>query len=148
MSRSELSLIYLLLVFLLACMPLRAQEATPQATPSRAEKREVVQAYTLPPEKYEQAIAFSETRWVLHFLGVAYAVAVLLILMALKVAPKFRDWAESLSRRRFIQALVFVPLLLLTFDLLNLPLDIYRQHLQLHYHLSVENWGSWFWDWA
>lgn len=149
MSLSKLSLACLFLIFLTACVSLRAQgEAAPQPSPSTSEKRETIQAYTLPPEKYEQAIAFSRTRWALHFLGVAYALVLLLILLMLKVAPKFRDWAESLSRRRFVQALVFVPLLLLTFDLLNLPLDIYRQHLQLHYHQSIESWGSWFWDWA
>ena len=107
-----------------------------------------MQAYTLPPEKYEKAIAFSRTRWALHFLGVAYALVLLLVLLLLKVAPRFRDWAEHVSRSRFVQALIFAPLFLLTFDMLNLPLDIYRQHLQLHYELSVQSWGSWFWDWT
>src|SRR2546423_8386324 len=157
MSRSQLSLTCLLLLFLITCASVRAQtqspsvpraEATPQATLSPAEKRPSVQAYTLPPEKYEQAIAFSRARWALHFVGVAYSLALLLILLALKVAPKFRDWAEAVSRYRFVQALIFVPLLLLTLDVLNLPLDIYRQHLQLHYNQSVQSWGSWLWDWT
>lgn len=159
MSRSQLSLVCLLSLLLMACVPLRAQtrppataaqgEASPQATSSPAEKRGGAQeAYTLPPEKYEQAIVFSRTRWALHFIGVAYGLLLLLALLALKVAPLFRNWAEAVSRRRFVQALVFVPLLLLTFDLLNLPLDIYRQHLQLRYNQSVESWGGWFWDWT
>ena len=158
MSRSHLSLTCLLLLFLVTCASLRAQEgqspvlprvdATPQTTSSPAEKRTAVQAYTLPPEKYEKAIAFSQTRWALHFIGVAYGLALLLILLSLRVAPLFRNLAESVSRRRFLQAIVFVPLLLVTFDLLYLPLDIYRQHLQLRYEQSVQSWGGWFWDWT
>ncbi|HEX8650041.1 MAG TPA: M48 family metallopeptidase [Pyrinomonadaceae bacterium] len=150
MSRFQLSLACLLFIFLPGCMSLRAQTTatTPRATSSPAEKRGGVQAYTLPPEKYEQAIVFSRTRWALHFIGVAYSLVLLLALLALKVAPLFRNWAEAVSRRRFVQALVFVPLLLLTFDLLHLPLDIYRQHLQLRYNQSIESWGGWFWDWT
>jgi STE24 endopeptidase len=153
MSRSQLSLACLLLLLLISCASLRAQTPSPvsspaQATPSPAEKRPSAQAYTLPPEKYEKAIAFSRTRWALHFLGVAYALVLLLALLSLKVAPRFRDWAEHASRHRFVQALIFAPLFLLTFDVLNLPLDIYRQHLQLYYELSVQGWGSWFWDWT
>jgi Zn-dependent protease with chaperone function len=52
------------------------------------------------------------------------------------------------SRRRFVQALVFAPLMLLTLDLLSLPVSIYGHHLQVQYGLSVQSWPSWFWDWT
>jgi STE24 endopeptidase len=160
MNRSQIPLARLLLFFVIVFLvspSLRAQtrpatstqgEATPQATQSPAEKGREIKAYTLPPEKYEKAIAFSRARWALHFFGVAYALALLLLILALRIAPVFRNWAEAVSRRRFVQAIIFVPLLLLTFDVLNLPLDIYRQHLQLRYDQSVESWGAWFWDWT
>src|SRR5260370_6817450 len=39
-----------------------------------------------------------------------------------------------------------VPLFLLTLDLLNLPLDAYHHSISRQYGLSVQGWGSWFWD--
>ena len=72
----------------------------------------------------------------------------LLAILLFGLAAKFRDWAEAASRRRFIQAVIFVPLLLMGNDLLNLPLGIYGQHLELVFHQSIQSWPSWFWDWT
>ena len=123
----------------------RPSASVPSSSGS-VEKQEV-KGYTLSPEKYEKAVAYSRTQYRLHFLGAAYSLLVLLVILALRIAPLFRDWAEGFSRRRFIQAIVFVPLLLLAFDALKLPLDGYHHYLAVHYEISVQGWGSWFWDW-
>ena len=107
-----------------------------------------VKNYTLPPDKYEKAVAYSRTQYALHFIGVAYSLLVLLVILSLRIAPIFRDWAERVSHRRFVQAVVFVPLLLLTCDALALPLAAYNHHLDVRYDISVQSWGSWFWDWS
>ena len=107
-----------------------------------------VKNYTLPPDKYEKAVAYSRTQYALHFIGVAYSLLVLLVILSLRIAPIFRDWAERVSHRRFVQAVVFVPLLLLTCDVLALPLAAYNHHLDVRYDISVQSWGSWFWDWS
>jgi Zn-dependent protease with chaperone function len=112
------------------------------------EKKQQVNSYTLPPGKYEKAVAYSRTGYALHFVGVAYSLLVLLAILALRIAPMFRDWAERVSPRRFVQAIVFVPLLLLTCNTLQLPLDAYSHHLAVAYEISVQGWGSWLWDWA
>jgi len=39
-------------------------------------------------------------------------------------------------------------LLLLTIDVLDLPLGIYAQHLELRFDQSVQSWASWLWDWT
>ena len=121
------------------------QASTPE---SASVQKQPVKNYTLSPEKYEKAVAYSRATYRLHFLGAAYSLALLLIILSLRLSPLFRDWAERVSRRRFIQAIVFVPLLLITFDLLKSPLDAYRHHLNVHYAISVQGWGSWAWDWA
>jgi STE24 endopeptidase len=123
------------------------QPSAPAASSSGSVEKQEVKNYTLSPEKYEKAVAYSRTQYRLHFLGIAYSLLVLLIILALRIAPLFRDWAERFSRRRFIQAIVFVPLLLLAFDALKFPLDAYHHHLAVHYEISVQGWGSWFWDW-
>ena len=64
----------------------------------------------------------------------------------LGIAAKYRDWAERVSKHRFVQALIFVPLFMLTLTVLGLPLDAYQQHISRQYGLSVQGWGSWFGD--
>ncbi len=105
-------------------------------------------AYTLPPDKYEKAVAFSRAKYRLYFVDAAYGVVILLLLLNWRVAPKYRDWAERVSRFRFVQAWVFAPLFLLTVAVLGLPTEIYRQWLSLKYEQSIQGWGSWSLDWA
>jgi Zn-dependent protease with chaperone function len=54
--------------------------------------------------------------------------------------------AVSVSGSRWAQGYLFSFLLLLTTTLLMLPLDMYGHHASLAYGLSVQGWGSWFWD--
>jgi hypothetical protein len=124
-----------------------AAQAPPPSTAPAAPQKEV-KTYTLPPEKLAKAIEFSRARNRLHFASVAWSVLVLLGILACKVAPRFRDWAERTSQRRILQAYIFTPLLLLTLDILGLPLALYSQHLELKYEQSVQSWDSWFWDWT
>ena len=123
------------------------QSSTP-ASESASVQKQTVKSYTLSPERYEKAVEYSRATYRLHFLGAAYSLALLLLILSLRLAPLFRDWAEGVSRRRFIQAIVFVPLLLFTFDILKGPLDAYRHHVAVRYAISVQGWGSWAWDWA
>ena len=104
--------------------------------------------YKLSPEKREKAIAYARARYRLHFVSFLWSVLVLVAIIALRLGPRFRDRAESLSRRRFWQAAVFVPLLLVTQTVLELPTAAYGQHLALVYDQSVQHWGSWLWDQA
>ena len=80
--------------------------------------------------------------------GTLYGLGVLALMLATRIAPRCRDVAERVSRRRVVQALVFAPLLLVTLDVLTLPVSLYGHHLQVQYGLSVQGWASWFWDWT
>jgi STE24 endopeptidase len=126
--------------------PPSSEHSISPSSPS-IEKQQVT-SYTLPPDKYEKAVSYSRTQYRLHFVGVAYSLLLLFIILSLRIAPVLRDWAEAVSLRRFVQALVFVPLLLLTLDALTFPLDAYEHHLAVHYEISVQSWGSWLWDWT
>jgi len=139
------SLLFALLAFAPAA---GAQSAVPPiATPAPAEARDV-RSYTLSPERREKAVAYSRAKYRLHFAGFAWGVAVLVLIVALRVAPRFRDLAEKASRRRFVQALVFVPLLFLVVEVSALPIDLYRHHLARVYDQSVQTFGSWLQDWG
>src|SRR6185369_5525458 len=116
--------------------------------PATSIQKQDVKSYKLSPEKYEKAVAYSRTQYALHFVGAGYSLVLLLIIIALRIAPKYRDRVERVSRRRFVQAIIFVPLLLLTFDVLKLPVDAYQHHLAVRYEISVQGWCSWLWDWT
>lgn len=125
----------LLLVAFLTLTTLSAQ--TPRTT-----------KYTLPSDKLEKAVDYAHARYALYFGSQIYGVAILVAILALGIAAKFRDWAVAASRRRFVQSLVFIPLLLLTLDLANLPLAFYSQHLERKFAQSIQSWPSWLWDWT
>jgi len=140
----------LLLLFILALMlaPEQLPAQPSQPTPAAADHKESPQAYSLPPDKLQKAIEYSRARYWLHFIGAAYGVAVLLVILGFGLSAKFRDWAEAASRRRLVQVILFVPLFTLANDVLSLPLGIYGQHLALAFDQSVQSWPSWLWDWT
>jgi STE24 endopeptidase len=106
------------------------------------------QVYSLPPDKLERAIEYAHAGYWLHFASELLGIAILSAIIFTGLSAKFRDWAQAASNRRFIQALIFVPLLLLTNGLLYLPANIYGQHLELKFDQSIQSWPSWFWDWT
>jgi Zn-dependent protease with chaperone function len=104
--------------------------------------------YRLPPDLLAKSESLYRTRLTMFVIGTIYGLAVLVGVLALRIGPRFRDLAERTSQRRFVQVIIFAPLLLLTIDALSLPLGLYGQHLQREYGLSVQSWGSWVWDWS
>lgn len=123
-----------------------AAPSNPAETAASAQKAKVT-AYTLPPDLYKKARERSRIHFHLALIGFAYGLVVLLLLLRWRISPAFRDWAEKVSSLRFLQALVFAPLLLLTIAVLTLPLDIYSEMIEKRFGISVQGWGSWSWDW-
>ena len=198
------------LLFCLKVVALQAPAQTVSPTPAPTQSVSTTSGpttvYTLPPDKLEKSKALYDVRVKMRFIGTVWSFVVLLAILYLGIAAKYRDWAERASNykaiqilgavigvvaillggtglllfaRRFLhvsnvrfytllfllavllyfairyhrywsqlwsQALIIVPLLLLTIDLLSLPLDAYEHNISLRYGLSVQGWGSWFWD--
>ena len=55
---------------------------------------------------------------------------------------------DATGQTVFLQAVIFTPAFLWTFDLLRLPTFISSQWLSRHYGQSIQGWISWLWDWA
>ncbi len=108
---------------------------------------ETLTEYRLPAGQLKQAEALYQTQAAIYVIGSLYGVAVLALLLFSGASAKFRDWAEAHSSRTFFQAALFGPLLVVSIDLLSLPVSLYGHHLQLSYGLSVQRWGSWWGDW-
>jgi Zn-dependent protease with chaperone function len=124
--------------------------ASPAATltPGEVVAQRTVTAYTLTPEQYHKSQGLYRTGIVLSLASTVLGIAVLAALIALRFGPKLERVVEAISKRRLVQALIFVPTLLLTLSISQLPLGAYRHHMALAYGLSVQSWPSWFADWA
>ncbi|HVZ18674.1 MAG TPA: M48 family metallopeptidase [Terriglobales bacterium] len=107
-----------------------------------------VYQYTLPPDKLAKSAALRTTRIRVLIVDSIYGVALLLLFLYARWSAYFRDLSERASDRLFGQALVFVPLFIVTLTVLQLPSAIYSHHLSLSYGLSVQRWPSWFADWG
>lgn len=107
-----------------------------------------VTAYTLPPDRLAKAIEYARARNRLYFVAVAYGIAVLIALLYWKVGPRYRDWAQRVTQVRILQAFLFAPLLLLTIDLLQLPIAMRYHWLAVKYEQSIQPWGGWLADWG
>jgi len=121
------------------------ENAVPASTPSTQSS---TTTYHLSPEKYRKAIAYSRAGYRLYFLSVIWNLAILLLLLRSGFFAKLRDFAESRTSSRPLQAVIFVPTLFAFLALLNLPIRLYWHHLSLYYQQSIEPWGPWLWDWT
>ena len=95
---------------LLSARPSRAQQPqAPATTPSPAAAPTTngqVAGYTLTPGQEAQAIAYARARHELYFLDVAYGLLLLVLMLHLRVAPAYRDWATKWTDSSFGQIVV------------------------------------------
>jgi STE24 endopeptidase len=126
------------------------QAGSSQSSPleSKTPEQTRTEQYTLSHERQAKAVAYSRAGYMLYFVSYFLGGLFLFLILRLGWAARFRDIAENASDKKWIQGLVFVPLLFLTIDVLDLPLSVYWHALSLHYEQSVQGWGSWFWDWT
>ena len=128
----------LILVFLLAVFFSGSLQASPQSLPStvtseqpsasaatrsptsqgtQSQPKNKITAYTLPPDLYRKARNRGRIGFASRIIGFFYGLLVFWFILRRKLSAKYRDWAERFSRNRFVQALVFTPLLVLTIGL-------------------------------
>jgi Zn-dependent protease with chaperone function len=139
----------LVLITSLSGQVAEAQEQPPAAlnATATAPAETIITEYSPPPEIAAKATAYREALHLHFFADTLYSILALLVVLYLRLAPSFRDWAERVSPRRFLQALIFSPLIVLTISVLNLPPTISDQLLELRFGRSIQKWGSWWSDW-
>src|SRR5690348_10116148 len=104
------------------------QDQLPQSSPSRppmpglprteppAPSHGKTEQYTLSEDRYEKAVAYNRASYTLYFVAYFLSFLILFLVLQLGWAAKFRDFAERATDKRWLQAFIFVPLLLLTLD--------------------------------
>jgi Zn-dependent protease with chaperone function len=116
----------------------------PQGTQSGTQS---TNEYSPPPGQYEKAVAYSSAHYRHLAISSLWAIAVPLLILRWRLAPRYRDWAERVSSRRFVQVLLYAPPLVFTLALMSLPFDLWDHSLERSFGLSVQGWTSWFGDW-
>jgi STE24 endopeptidase len=128
----------------------QAQRAlrTPAGSSLASPSAKHVSAYTLPPDLYRKARDFNRIGYRLYFLGSLYSLLALWIILRVGVGVGMRNLAGGITQNRAAQAMIFTPMLLALLGVLELPVELYGHHVSLAYGISVQAWGSWFWDWT
>lgn len=141
----KLRVLFAILLFSSAAVAQTSVATTSPASSSIPQQK--VTRYTLPPDRYQKAHRLNRSYFWYRLLSFVYALAILYFLLQLKLGAKIRQFAESISARHFVQALIVTPLLFITLALFQLPADGYVHRLSTQYGLSIQGWPSWFWDW-
>jgi Zn-dependent protease with chaperone function len=139
-------LIPLLAVLVSGAATARAQQSPPptqSATATQQHAQPQTPAYTLPPALLAKAITLTRLRTIIAFGGTAWTILVLLLILAWRWPAALRNWAERITPNRWLQGLIFLPIAIVFLSLVSLPLDIYSQHIERAYGLSVQSWPSW-----
>ena len=138
----RLRVLLLILVTIFAAHSLPAQTAPPANTSSQTETQPpppAKPAYSLPPDKLKQAIEYSRIRVVLYFLETGWGILQLILLLALGIAARMRNFAVNISKNPWAQGFTFTFLLLFITSLLNLPLDMVGHHVSIAFGQSVQH---------
>jgi Zn-dependent protease with chaperone function len=128
--------------------PPTTQPDEPAIMPPVANAKSETERYTLSHDRYEKAIAYSRAGYTVYFVWILLGMLVAWLFLQLGIAAKIRDFAEELTESRFLQGLIFLPILALGIDIFELPVLLYWHSLSLRYQQSVQGWSSWLLDWA
>lgn len=127
--------------------PPQEQIETPQrqaapVAPSETER------YTLSHDRYEKAVRYSRAGYALYFVSVFVGFVALFVILRTGLAARLRDFAQRKTENRFLQGLIFIPIVVLILRLADMPVHVVWHGLSLHYQQSVEGWGAWLLDWS
>lgn len=128
--------------------PPTTQPDEPATNPPVATANTETERYTLSHERYEKAVAYSRAGYTVYFIWIGLGLVAAWLFLQLRIAAKIRDFAEGLTENRFLQGLIFLPILILGVDIFELPVLLYWHSLSLRYQQSVQGWSSWLLDWA
>ena len=107
------------------------QQSTAGTSSGKEAAKQGTDQFRLSRERYEKAVAYSRAGYTLHFVSVAWGMVVRVALLKMGVVGRLRDFAEAKSRKRFGQALIFVPGLFVLLAVLKLPIGMYWLRLSL-----------------
>ena len=127
--------------------PSKTSSAPSTGEPRVQHSSKPIVEYALAPELLKKAKTLGAIRFAFRVFSFFFSIFVLCLILRMKWSAAFRDCAERATRFRFLQAVIYTPLLAVTFSLLLLPLDLFNESLFKAYGISVQPWGAWADDW-
>ena len=95
----------------------------------------------------DEMIRHSRIRDVLYFVGNAWTVAVLLLLLRIGAARRMKGVAERVTKQPFLVAMITISLFILALTVLDFPLAYYSGFVVPHrFDLTDQSFGSWMGD--
>lgn len=112
-----------------------------QAPPQQPKKEEPQKiAVKVTPEM----IGHSRIVETLYFVGTAYGIGVLVLLLVSGASRRMRDLASALTRKKFLQAMLYIVFFVLATTLIELPLSYYAGFVVPHqFDLTNQTLGAW-----
>jgi STE24 endopeptidase len=126
---------------------LMAATAFAQSVTTAFDVEQASRAYidTLQGAELEKSNSYFEGGYWLILWGALVAVLVDLLILKSRLSARFRDWAERITSRKWLQpALYALPYVIAGF-LISLPWTVYRNFFrEQQYGLMSQNFGAWF----
>lgn len=96
------------------------------------------------PEEIANTNGYVNTGYVVMVLTVILDVLIAFVLLRFGWSQHWRDWAEGVFKRKFLQAYLYMPIYLLVTFVLMLPLLIYSGFIVEHqYGLATQTFADW-----
>src|SRR5208282_1621650 len=108
---------------------LTAAPSSASLTPGEQVAQRTITAYTLTPQQLHRSEGLHSAGLVLSLASTLLGLAVLAALIAVRFGPKLQRVAECVSQKRLLQSAIFVPALLFTYSIFQLPLELYGHHI-------------------
>ena len=153
--KSSVQILLLALSLLVAVSPAFSQEpsASPAPTsypiPSIAAGTDPATATrawldTVPADKRARSDAYFEGGYWLILWNFLMSAAISIFLLASRISARLRDWAERMTRFKFLQVILYaIPALFLIF-ILGFPLHYYENFVREHaYGMANQNFAQW-----
>ena len=121
---------------------LTAQPRVEETKPREGDQRFEVQIT-------DEMIRHSRLRNVLYFVGFAYSVGVLALVLLSGISRRMRDLAERVTKRPFAVAFLYLVMFTILTSLLEFPLSFYSGFVVPHqFKLTTQSFATWFADYG
>jgi len=101
--------------------------------------------YPMSAERKAKLISYSKFKNVWRFVSFFIEIIIMALLLYTGLSAKFRNWAESISKKKFLVYLFYILFFSIFVFVVNLPFDYYRGFLIEHdYGFSNQTFGEWF----
>jgi Zn-dependent protease with chaperone function len=99
----------------------------------------------IPAKDRARTDAYFEGGYVLQVVDLVYALVIAGLLLWLKISSRMRNWAESITSRRWLQVPIYAVQYVVITAVVTLPLTVYEGFFREHqYGLSNQTFGQWF----